>query len=211
VADVWIERWEQGRIGWHEPGGNSKLKTHWPKLAAGSRVLVPFCGKSPDMLWLSERGLEVVGIELSQIAVKSFFSEHELDFEQQQVGELSCYRAPGQAITIFCGDYFAFESEPFDALYDRGALIALPAELRSGYVKHTKSLLKDDAYRLIITLEYEQLAANGPPFAVMADEITSYWSDLQILSQNNDIENCPPKFSAAGLTEVIETAWASPL
>ena len=210
MSESWLERWEQGRIGWHEPGGNSKLKKHWPKLTAGSRVLVPLCGKSPDLIWLAERGLEVVGIELSQIAVESFFSEHELSFERRQYGHLSRYRSKAPAITIFCGDYFAFESESFDALFDRGALIALPAGLRSRYVEHTKSLLTNDAYRLIITLEYDQLSADGPPFAVMTDEITSYWTDLQILSKNNDIENCPPKFSAAGLTEVIETAWASP-
>lgn len=211
MTEPWIERWEQGRIGWHEPDGNRKLKKHWPNLSQGSRVLVPFCGKTPDLLWLAKRDLGVVGVELSQIAVESFFAEHDLEFEVRSDRVLSCYHAKTRPIVIYCGDYFDFLSQPFDALYDRGALIALPAAERPTYVEHTKSLLRKDAYRLIITLEYDQRAANGPPFAVMPDEVISYWGNLKILSQNNDIENCPPKFRSAGLTEVIETAWSSPL
>jgi thiopurine S-methyltransferase len=211
VTEPWLQRWAEGQIGWHEPDGNSKLRRYWPDLADGSRVLVPFCGKTPDLLWLANRGLDIIGIELSQIAVESFFSEHGLGVEVRDEGKFKCYSAKNETIAIHCGDYFDFESEPFNALFDRGALVAQPAEARQRYVEHTKSLLRQDAYRLIITLEYEQAAASGPPFSVMPDEIISYWSDLQVLGQNNDIDNCPPKFREAGLTEVIEAAWSSPL
>lgn len=211
MAESWLERWELGRIGWHETDGNSKLKAHWPKLAGGSRVLVPLCGKSPDIFWLAGQGLEVVGVELSEIAVDAFFSEHDLNFEVRNDGPLRRYRALAQPISLYCGDYFDFESGPFDALYDRAALVALPAEQRPAYVEHTGALLTDDAYRLIITLEYDQDAADGPPYSVLPDEILSYWNDLRVLSQHNDIDGCPPKFREAGLTSFIETAWSSPL
>jgi thiopurine S-methyltransferase len=211
VSEPWLERWEQGRIGWHEADGNSKLRAYWPDLADGSRVLVPFCGKSPDLLWLANRGLDVVGIELSRIAVESFFAEQGLQFDVRDEGALECYRARNNSITVYCGDYFAFEAAPFDALFDRGALVAQPADDRPPYVAHCKSLLRQDAYRLIITLEYDQTAASGPPFAVMPDEINSYWNDLEVVGQDNDIDNGPPKFREAGLTEIFETAWSSPL
>ncbi len=211
MTEPWLERWEQGRIGWHEPAGNANLKRHWPDLANGSRVLVPFCGKAHDLIWLANRGLDIVGVELSQIAVEAFFAEHDLEYEAKGSGELVCYRSQTQSIAICCGDYFDFEAKPFDALFDRGALVAVPADERPRYVEHTNALLKEDAYRLIITLEYDQSQACGPPFAVMPDEIVSYWSDLEVLSRNNDIDNCPPKFKAAGLTEVVETAWSSDL
>jgi thiopurine S-methyltransferase len=211
MTEPWIERWKEGRIGWHEPGGNAKLREYWPDMADSSRVLVPFCGKSRDILWLASRGLEVVGVELSQIAVETFFDEHSLEVEVTGGGDTICYRARTHPITIICGDYFDFEAKPFDALFDRGALVAVPADMRPRYVEHTDTLLKENAYRLVITLEYDQSAAPGPPFAVMPDEIATYWSDLVVLSRHNDIENCPPKFKAAGLTEVIETAWSSRL
>ncbi len=209
MTEPWLERWEQGRIGWHEEGGNANLKKHWPDLSEDSRVLVPFCGKARDLIWLAHRQLDVVGVELSKTAVDAFFTEHKLEYDVDNGGKLLCYRSQTQPITVYCGDFFDFESEPFDALFDRGALAALPANDRPHYVDHTKGLLKADAYRLIITLEYDQAAANGPPFAVMPDEINSYWDDLQIVSRDNDIDNCPPKFKAAGLTEVLETAWSS--
>jgi len=209
VTEPWLERWEQGRIGWHEEGGNANLKKHWPDLNEGSRVLVPFCGKARDLIWLAHRRLEVVGVELSEIAVEAFFAEHKLEYDVDDRGTLLCYHSQTQPIIIYCGDYFDFESEQFDALFDRGALVAVPADNRPRYVDHTQRLLKEDAYRLIITLEYDQAVANGPPFAVMPDEINSYWDDLRILSRHNDIDNCPPKFKAAGLTEIMETAWSS--
>ena len=211
MAEPWLERWEQGRIGWHEPDGNANLKKHWPDLTEGSRVLVPFCGKARDLIWLAERRLDVVGIELSVTAVESFFTEQDLEFEIDNAGKLPRYHATRRPIAIFCGDYLEFESQPFDALFDRGALVAVPAEARPRYIEHTKALLKEDAYRLIITLEYDQAAANGPPFAVMPDEIRSYWDDLRILGRHNDIDKCPPKFKAAGLSEVMETAWSTSL
>ena len=211
MTEPWLERWEQGRIGWHEPHGNANLKKHWPEMAEGSRVLVPFCGKARDLIWLTHRRLDVAGIEISEVAVEAFFKENGLEYEIDDAGELTCYRSTTQALAVYCGDYFTFESQPFDALFDRGALIAVPADGRLRYVDHTRRLLKEEAYRLIITLEYDQTAANGPPFAILPEEMRSYWVDLRILSRKNDIDNCPPKFKAAGLTEVMETAWSSAL
>ncbi len=209
MTEPWLERWEQGRIGWHEADGNAKLKKHWPDLTEGGRVLVPFCGKARDLIWLADQCLDVVGIELSAIAVESFFVEHSLEFKVDNESRLQRYRATHRPITVFCGNYFDFESQPFDALFDRGALVAVPADERPHYIEHTKTLLRENSYRLIITLEYDQAAADGPPFAVLPDEINSYWDDLQILSRGNAIDSCPPKFKAAGLTEVMETAWSS--
>ena len=69
MTEDWLGRWDQGRIGWHEAAGNEGLKSHWPELPDGSSVLVPLCGKAPDLLWLAKRGHVVVGVELSDIAV----------------------------------------------------------------------------------------------------------------------------------------------
>ena len=39
-------------------------------------ILVTLCGKSLDLLWLCEQGHDVVGVELSEIAVKQLFEEN---------------------------------------------------------------------------------------------------------------------------------------
>ncbi|MGB5485800.1 MAG: thiopurine S-methyltransferase, partial [Lysobacterales bacterium] len=61
----WHSRWESGNTGWHQPGGSSALRKFWPGLHPGGRVLVPLCGKSPDLLWLAKQGYDVTGVELS--------------------------------------------------------------------------------------------------------------------------------------------------
>ena len=210
MTENWIERWESGRTGWHEPRGNAGLKAHWPGAGAGSRVLVPLCGKSPDLLWLSRQGLEVVGVELSEIAVRAFFEDNQLDYESEPSGALIAHRAREVPVTVYQGDYFDLEVEPCDALYDRGALVALPDSIRPDYVVHTKRLIRPDAAILLVTLEYDQAVVSGPPYSVHADEVYRYWPGLERVEMKDDIDTCPPKFREAGLAEIYEVVWRSP-
>ena len=204
MTEPWLERWQEGKIGWHEAQGNLSLQEHWT--VSGKRVLVPLCGKSLDLIWLERQGNEVVGVELSEIAVRAFFDENAIDYSIVD-GALNAYVAKDRSITIYCGDFFEFSEGLFDAHYDRGALIALPAEVRRAYVEHIRSLLSADAAQMIISLEYDDSIATGPPFSIPAHEILTYWPGLQRVDARNDIENGPPKFRAAGLSEMIEVVW----
>jgi len=207
MAEDWLTRWANGRTGWHEEGGNAGLKSHWPLGAGASRVLVPLCGKSPDLLWLAQLGCEVVGVELAEKAIHEFFADHDLDYRSETGTHLDCHSANDLPITIYCGDYFEFAAPVFDALYDRGALVALPESIRPRYVEHTKQLLCANALRMIISLEYDQSVVQGPPFSVLPGEIGKYWDDLVRVDETDDLETCPPKFRAAGLKEIQEVVW----
>ena len=206
MSEPWLERWQEGRTGWHEPSGNAGLRKHWRK--TGRRILVPLCGKTPDLRWLADRGNDVVGIELSDLAIRAFFDEQELSYDIID-GELPAYQARESSITIFCGDYFELKSVRCNAHYDRGALIAMPPDRRAAYAAHTSTLLEDTAKQFVITLEYDQALVNGPPFSVPPAELLSYWPDLLRFDSHDDFENAPPKFGEAGLTELIEVIWRS--
>jgi thiopurine S-methyltransferase len=205
----WLCRWENGHTGWHQVNGNTALRKFWPRLALGSRVLVPLCGKSPDLLWLAQQGLVVTGVELSEIAVRDFFDESGIQFEINKTGELMWFQSLEQAITIVCADYFQFSDQAFDALYDRASLVALPPQIRPAYIQHTKSLLKPGAAQLLLTLEYDQSKADGPPFSVEPEEVESYWARLQRVGDRNDTKNMPPKFQEAGIEEFVEAVWVT--
>ena len=205
----WLSRWESGHIGWHQSGGSSALRKFWPGAGSSERVLVPLCGKSPDLLWLAQQGHEVTGVELSEIAARAFFDEADLEFEVRNSDGFKWFRNLQQNITIACGDYFSFSDKPFDALYDRAALIALSPDLRPKYIQHTKTLLIPDASQLLLTLEYDQSKANGPPFSVMSDEVKSYWPEIRRAGDRVDTKNSPPKFREAGIKEVVEAVWVS--
>ena len=209
MNDEWLARWENGQTGWHEAGGNSALRKFWPQLAKGSRVLVPLCGKTPDLLWLAHQGLDVTGVELSEIAARAFFVEADIEFELEVIRGFSWFRSRQPGLSIVCGDYFRYSDRPFDALYDRAALVALPPGLRPAYVEHTQSLLKADATQLLITLEYKQSMADGPPYSVLPDEVRRYWPGMRRAGGLNAIVNMPPKFRDAGIKQFDETVWLS--
>ena len=209
MLDTWINRWREGRIGWHEADGSALLRRHWPRLVRGSRVLVPFCGKSMDLLWLAAQGLEVTGIEISDIAAKAFFEENDLDYDVESNNGAAMYVARSAPVKICCGDYYEFDSTPFQSLYDRGALVAVPPEDRARYVQKTNALLEPDAFRLVITLRYDQSVVSGPPFSIEDDELLGFWPDLECVQSRNDLETGSPKFRAAGLEEVIESVWTT--
>jgi len=77
--EFWHQRWASNQIGFHEGQVNAYLARHYPQLglAPGETVFVPLCGKSVDLRWLADQGAHVIGVELSPIAVESFFAEQE--------------------------------------------------------------------------------------------------------------------------------------
>lgn len=201
---AWLERWQNDNIGWHEADGNQNLQRYWQ--ATGKRVLVPLCGKSPDLLWLEAQGNEVVGVELSDIAVQAFFNDNELEYERHD-GQVIEYRATRRKLRLLCGDYFSFTETGFDAHYDRGALIALPPDVRGQYAAHTSERLTADATQFVITVEYDQRVCAGPPYSVEAAEVQGYWPRLTRVAAASDIDNAPPKFRDAGLRAMQEIVW----
>jgi thiopurine S-methyltransferase len=206
VNEPWLERWQEGRTGWHEVDGNAGLKKHWR--GSGRTVLVPLCGKSVDLRWLAERGNRVVGVELSAIAVEAFFEEQGLTYTKSDGGPAR-YDADGIDITIYCGDFLALTTLKCDAHYDRGALAALPPNMRPAYAAHVSSLLSEGAEQLVVALNYDEEVAKGPPYNITDAEILSYWPGLVCVEARDDIENAPPKFLDAGLGEMVEKVWRS--
>ena len=205
MTNPWIERWREGRTGWHEPDGNRGLRSNWN--ASGRHVLVPLAGKTIDMLWLAAQGNRVTGVELSPLAVEAFFAEHELEYTIDESGALPVYAASGVDIRIACGDYFAFNETGFDGHYDRGALVALSDELRPRYAQHTEGRLSPNAYQCVITVQYDSSVAEGPPFSLNDTELLAYWPRLECRDSYDDTLNMPPKFRDAGLESIAERVW----
>jgi thiopurine S-methyltransferase len=183
MQEDWTARWRDGRIAFHEGRANALLDRHTARLAGCRRVFVPLCGRSEDLAFLAARGHEVVGVELVEQAVGEFFQLHGLtpSVTRPDDGQLVEYRAG--ALTLLAGDFFATTPESvglLDGLYDRAALIALPAELRPRYVAHLRTLLAPGSPGLVITVEYEQDRIQGPPFAVFESELRALWAGATI-------------------------------
>lgn len=179
--DFWHARWSEGRTAFHEGKPNEHLVKHLAVLGKDTRVFVPLCGKAEDLAFLAEQGHQVVGVELVESAVRAFFDEHGVTPVVTKHGPLNRFTA--QNITLLAGDFFATTREllgPLDALYDRAAVIALPAPMRGAYVKHLRTLMPVGAPGLIITVEYPQEKMDGPPFSVPEAELRAHYAGLTL-------------------------------
>lgn len=209
-AEFWLDRWRDGRIGWHQDKPMPLLLKHWPalKVSRGTRVLVPLCGKSRDMLWLAQQGLQVIGVELSGIAIESFLAENNLQARIRPASDGAHYEvtnAPDGGIEIVNGDMFDVGLATLagcNAFYDRAASIALPARLRERLAHDVYGKLAAGARGLLITLEYPPHEKDGPPFPIDDGEVHRLfdqdWNIQQI--ERRDILDSQPRFAEEGVT-----------
>ena len=210
--DQWLDRWKQNRIGFHASSVNSHLRRYLPSfnLNPGDTIFLPLCGKTHDIAWLAQQGFHVVGIELSQIAIESFFSEHNLQYQQFQ-SERFMLRISGN-ISLIQGDYFDLQQEDVSAckmVYDKASLIAFNETDRSRYCAHMLSIMPKATDQLLITLDYDQAQMQGPPFAVSTPEVSQYYASdysLNVLEQD-DIVDDRPRWREKGLTALTETVY----
>lgn len=206
--DYWLERWEKGRIGFHREDVDPCLVEHHERaLGETLRVLVPLCGKTPDLEWLAVQGHEVVGIELSELAARAFFAERRITPELRQHDDFVEYRHG--AVSILVGDFFDARPELTgycDGVYDCAALIALPAEMRARYVAHLPTLLAPKARLLLLTLHYD--AIGGPPFDVSPDEVHASYPGARVtLLASEDARADAPGPVERGATFVQENSY----
>lgn len=211
-TDFWLQRWQQNQIGFHQGEVNSYLREYWSVLnvAAPARVLVPLCGKSLDMLWLMEQGYQVEGVELSSLAIEAFFAEQGLTAQQREIDGWRVWEY--QRLRLWCGDFFALEKAQLghiDAIYDRAALIALPADMRQRYAEHLYRLTAA-APCLLVALDYPQEQMSGPPFSVSPAEVTRLYQGLYAGTDplvNRDVLAENPNFRERGLASLREAVY----
>lgn len=209
-ADFWLQRWQEGQIGFHRHDVMPLLQKHWPslQLPEGSTVLVPLCGKSLDMHWLAAQGHHVLGVELSPLAVTQFFEEAKLEpvWTTSRYGE----HFSAGPIEIILGDAFGLDPALLAnvaSIYDRAALIALPAGLRLRYRDTVYASAPSGCQGLLITLEYPQEEKAGPPFSVAQAEVEALFAApwRHTLLERRDILDQEPRFREEGLS-ALETA-----
>lgn len=209
TAEFWIQRWQRGETGWHQPLGNAMLQRHWARLGlrAGARVLVPLCGAAPDLLWLRSHGCRVIGVDLYAPALERVLREAGLPVPApRRVGDHLLLQAPG--MRLIAGDWFTLSPDltgPVDACYDRAALVAVAPAQRAAYVARLEALCPPGTSGLLVTLEH--LLPDGPPFAVDQATVRELFSpgwEVRLLERRR-VDNMPPAALAAG--PCFEAAW----
>ena len=165
----WRDSWQRNEIEFHQHDGSAHLRRCWPALEfpAGSRILVPLCGKSLDLLWLAAQGHAVMGVELSPIAITAFFRESGLIPTRSREGRFTVWRHG--TIAILGGDFFdltATHVADIAGVYDRASLTALPEDRRRDYAAHMIRILPGGSPTLLLTMESPEGDIPPPPYLI---------------------------------------------
>jgi thiopurine S-methyltransferase len=174
-ASFWHRSWELG--GFHTSFHRKDIHPYVlqymnPDEIEGKNILVPLCGKTIDLMYLSQYANKVIGVELVEEAILQFFSENKLPVSRPDDTTYSSGN-----ITIYRRDFMALTSEemgPIDWILDRASLVALPYDMRMDYLATIERLSNIGTQQLVITLEYFPLIGSAP-FSITPDEVAEYY------------------------------------
>jgi thiopurine S-methyltransferase len=218
--DFWLERWNNNQTGFHQHKVNPYLMYFYgekgPSLDMREKlnVFVPLCGKSKDMLWLSQNNYKVFGVECSDRAVKDFFEENALNYKHAEKDQHALYQSSDlpSVIEIFQGDFFELgkpDLSDVTDIFDRASLVALPVEMRQRYADKMAELQDTGVRTLLVTLTFDPAEMNGPPFSVTEEEVHALYSEnfsIQKLLFKDVIEE-ETGLKNRGLTALVETVY----
>jgi thiopurine S-methyltransferase len=176
---------------------NPNLPKYWEQAVSDAdSVLVPLCGKSLDLLWLTERGLTVRGVEFVPEAVQEFFRALEQTPQVQEFRNAKRFAHDG--LSVFQADFFALSPqvlEPSAAVYDRAALVAIAPQRRAEYFQKLHAFTQPGARLLLLNFVHDM--ESGPPFSIPETELRDIADGAFTLVKHaeRDILSAEPRFA----------------
>ncbi|XP_038133915.1 probable thiopurine S-methyltransferase isoform X4 [Cyprinodon tularosa] len=178
----WEQRWQQHRTGFHQ------LEVH--KLA--------------------DLGHSVVGVEISEMAIRQFFQENNLTYNEESVPSIpgaKLFQNTEKSISLYQCDLFSFSSSvagQFGAIWDRGSLVAINPKDRDRYAALILSLMAADCRYLLDTFLYNPDLYEGPPFFVPDEQVLGLFGSSCTVELLQSEEALNDKWRNWGLDSMIE-------
>ncbi|ELT90016.1 hypothetical protein CAPTEDRAFT_225489 [Capitella teleta] len=130
---------------------------------------------------LLDKGHEVHGIELSNIAVESLLNEHKLSFTVEECTEIDgfVYKTMDDKCHLYCGDFFLFNrvNNVYDFIWDRASMQAIAPSRRSEYIDVMKSIMSPTGSYLLETQFYGNEEFKGPPYSTSRQNVLQLFGD----------------------------------
>jgi SAM-dependent methyltransferase len=166
-------RFRDGVTPWDAGGVPAQLALWLQGKKSALRVLVPGCGTGYEVRLFARRGHEVLGIDFSAAAVEA---------ARRELGSLSAL--------VKQADFFALEEKPFDLVYERAFLCALPRALWSSWARRMAEMVRPGGE--LAGFFYIDDNQRGPPFGVSRQELERLLSFAFRLDEDQPI---PPEQS----------------
>jgi len=183
TPEDWKNRWSANNIGWHRNNINNFLEEFWSlikrDLPQQPKACVPLCGKTLDLKMLYDAGCEVVGVEVSELAVSQFFQEQNLEYDASKIDGIDVWQTKDKRLRIYLMDLYQFprmKDDEFDFIWDRGSFVAINREDRKKYVSTMAQLMKVGGVHLLEFFIYNPEEYSGPPHSSTKEELTQLWS-----------------------------------
>jgi hypothetical protein len=163
LPDFWDTRYQTNVMPWDAGRVPDALRRHLATFPAAGRVLVPGCGSAYEVRCLAEHGFDVLAIDFSVAAVAR--ARKELGLFADRVRQ---------------ADFFDFDlgGRPFDVIYERAFLCALPQRLWPRYAERSAQVLAPGGR--IAGFFYFDDSPRGPPFGTgdaQLQALLSPWFD----------------------------------
>jgi SAM-dependent methyltransferase len=165
--EFWDSRFRDGVTPW-DAGGVPLQLVVWVEKKSPLRVLVPGCGTGYEVRLFAERGHEVLAID---------FSEAALEAARQELGAFSGL--------VKKADFFSFETEPFDLVYERAFLCALPRSLWPSWGQRMAELVRLGGE--LAGFFYIDDNERGPPFGISRARLKNLLQDAFELTEDQAV------------------------
>jgi SAM-dependent methyltransferase len=167
-AEFWDTRYRQGVTPWDAGRVPPRLLRWLANQPVGQRVLVPGCGSGYEVKLFAERGDDVLGIDFADAAVAA---------ARRTLGKL--------AGRVRKADFFALAAAPFDLVYERTFLCALPPRERPRWARRIVELVRREG--LLAGFFFLADKERGPPFGIAARELHSLLDCAFTLTQDEAV------------------------
>ena len=152
----WDTRYRSDVTPWDQGGVPARLIDYARTRTDRPRVLVPGCGAAYEVKYLVEHGWNVRAIDFSAAAIdagRAILGPHAAILEQ--------------------ADFFDFagDTTPFDVIYERAFLCALPPHVWPQYAARMAELLSPGG--VIAGFFFVEPTEKGPPFGIAPEALTA--------------------------------------
>lgn len=166
--EFWDTRFRDGVTPWDAGGVPRQLAAWVDRKTSPLRVLIPGCGTGYEVRLFAERGHEVLAIDFSDAAVEA---------AQRELGSRSSL--------VRKADFFLLQEGPFDLVYERAFLCALPRTLWPDWGRRMAELVRPGGE--LAGFFYIDDNERGPPFGVSGEELERLLSSAFLLEEELSI------------------------
>lgn len=168
APEFWDTRFRSGVTPWDAGGVPAHLESWLKTRPSGAKVLVPGCGTGYEVALFARHGDDVLGIDFSAAAVEA---------ARRYLGPRSRLVRPA--------DFFAFDEGPFDLVYERALLCALPRIRWPAWARRMSELVRPGGE--LAGFFYLDDNERGPPFGTSREELQRLLDPGFVLRQDEPI------------------------